>query len=149
MIDYREIIRLKSAGCSDSKAAASLGSARETVAKVWALARKNNLKWPLDPALSNPEIRRILFPDKVKKEDLRLIPDYDYLHQELAKPGVKLSLLYSEYCEQAKLESKIPYQQTQFYDLYSANISKPKRIQLNHKKIKIAIEKSNISKLFV
>ena len=126
MIDYREIIRLKSAGCSDSKAAASLGSARETVAKVWALARKNNLKWPLDPALSNPEIRRILFPDKVKKEDLRLIPDYDYLHQELAKPGVKLSLLYSEYCEQARLESKIPYQQTQFYDLYSANISKTK-----------------------
>lgn len=126
MIDYREIIRLKSDGRSNNQTAASCGSSRDTVAEVWQLAQTHHLKWPLNPDLSNPEIRQLLYPTRFEKEDIRLIPDYDYMYQELAKPGVKLSLLYAEYCEQARLEGKKPYQSTQFYDLYSKNVSKTK-----------------------
>ena len=35
MGDYREIIRLKSAGYSNSSVASSTGSGRNTVAEVW------------------------------------------------------------------------------------------------------------------
>jgi hypothetical protein len=43
MIDYREIIRLKSAGYSNSSVASSTGSGRNKDAEVWKRAREKNI----------------------------------------------------------------------------------------------------------
>lgn len=119
MIDYREIIRLKCSGYNNSNAAASCGSSRNTVAEVWALAREKGLEWPLPEPLTNEELERILYPHR-QTNSLRKIPDFEYMHKELAKPGVTLTLLWSEYCEQCTQENRIPYQYTQFSDKYRA-----------------------------
>ena len=127
MVNYREIIRLKSSGYSNASTSSSCGSSRDKVSEVWMLANEHNLNhWPLVPDLTNPEIQTILYPNKTESLANRLIPDYEYMFNELAKPGVTLSLLYAEYCEQARLEEKMPYSQTQFYDLYHDHISKTK-----------------------
>jgi transposase len=52
------------------------------------------------------------------------MPDYEYIHKELAKPGVTLSLLWVEYCEECRNSKQIPYQSTQFYKYYSDYVQK-------------------------
>lgn len=46
MVNFREIIRLKSQNHSNSHVASSVGSSRNTVAEVWNLAQEKGLTWP-------------------------------------------------------------------------------------------------------
>jgi transposase len=41
-------------------------------------------------------------------------PDYAYIHRELAKRGVTMTLLWEEYCQQCHESGQTPYQYTQF-----------------------------------
>ena len=47
-----------------------------------------------------------------------MLPDFPKIHRELAKKGVTLSLLWTEYCMDAQAAGKKPYMSTQFNDLY-------------------------------
>jgi transposase len=47
------------------------------------------------------------------------MPDYDYVHKEMAKSGVTLSLLWVEYCDECRRSGEIPYQSTQFNKYYA------------------------------
>ena len=38
--------------------------------------------------------------------------DYDYIHRELSKKGVMLTLLWQEYCEAAYANGEAPYMST-------------------------------------
>ena len=89
------------------------------------------LSWPLDDALTNKELNKILHPDRKEFENRRL-PDYEYVYTELAKPGVTLSLLWAEYCAQCTAEQTIPYQHSQFnekYHVYAASKKATLRIK--------------------
>lgn len=46
------------------------------------------------------------------------MPDYPKIHRELAKKGVTLTLLWTEYCLEASAAGKKPYMSTQFNDNY-------------------------------
>jgi len=52
------------------------------------------------------------------------IPDYERIHNELAKSGVTLSLLWVEYCEDCRESGEIPYQSTQFNKYYGDFVRK-------------------------
>jgi transposase len=119
MVNYREIIRLKSQNYSNQKVATSCGSSRNTVSEVWERAQEKGLWWPIDETLSNEDIKKLLYPERSTLPG-RKMPDYEYIHKELAKPGVTLSLLWAEYCETCMAEQQIPYQHTQFNDKYHA-----------------------------
>lgn len=116
MVNYREILRLKSLGYSQRQVAASVHSSRETVSSVYKLSDIHELDWPLQDELSNNAIQDLFFPER--KETTRRIPDYAYMHKELAKSGVTLTLLWAEYCETCYAEHAVPYQYTQFCDNY-------------------------------
>lgn len=117
MVNYREIIRLRSLDYSQRQVAASVSSSRSTISEVYQLADRIGLSWPLPSYMSDADVRNLLYPEKAFKSG-RKIPDCSYLHQELAKPGVTLTLLWSEYCEQCHSEHLIPYQYTQFCEYY-------------------------------
>ncbi|MCK9331455.1 MAG: IS21 family transposase [Bacilli bacterium] len=119
MINYREIIRLKSLDYSNTSVANSCGSSRNTVAEVWKLAQDKELGWPIPEALSDKDIEQLLYPDRGVNES-RKLPDFEYIYNELARPGVTLSLLWAEYCAQCSAENTIPYQHTQFNEKYHA-----------------------------
>ena len=119
MVNYREIIRLKSLDYSNVSVASSCGSSRNTVAEVWKLAQDKNLCWPIPDALTNEDIEQLLYPERGVNEG-RKLPDFEYIYNELAKPGVTLSLLWAEYCTQCAQEHTIPYQHTQFNEKYHA-----------------------------
>ena len=44
--------------------------------------------------------------------------NYEFIHRELSKKGVTLTLLWQEYCEAAYANGETPYMSTQFGDKY-------------------------------
>lgn len=119
MTDYREIIRLHSLKFSNVAIANSLCCSRNTVSEVLKLAETHSLEWPIPETLANRDIGHLFYPGRGNNEGRRL-PDYEYVYNELAKPGVTLSLLWAEYCAKCEAEHTIPYQHSQFNDKYHA-----------------------------
>lgn len=60
----------------------------------------------------------MLFPGKYKNACLYVDPDYTYIHRELAKRGVTMTLLWEEYCSKRHAEGRTPYMSTQFGEKY-------------------------------
>ena len=118
MVNYREILRLNSLKHSQYQIAASIHSSRNTIRDVLRRAESIGIKWPLDDSVTNEELLSLLYPEKATSMGKRKEPDYVYIHSELAKSGVNLSLLWSEYCDQCYAEGAIPYMYSQFCDKY-------------------------------
>ena len=97
MVDYREILRLDSDPAKGLRSIAALvHSSRNTVREVRAAAQEAGVTWPLDEDVTNEELRDILFPKRFAIESKYAKPDYAYIHRELSKPGVNLTLLWTE-----------------------------------------------------
>lgn len=118
MIDYREILRLQSLGDSQRSIAMKVQSSRNTVATVMKAAQAAGVSWPLDDSVSNEDISEILFPGKYATDSPYTAPDCEWIHQELAKTGVTLTLLWSEYCVRVRDSGGLPYMYTQFCEKY-------------------------------
>ena len=117
MVKYREILRLKEMGYTQRQIAASVRSSRNTVSEVIKLADLYGLKWPLDDTITDKALQKLLYPDRAIRSDGQE-PDYAYIHSELAKDDVTLTLLWNEYCESCYASGQIPYMSTQFSDKY-------------------------------
>ena len=126
MVNYREILRLKSLKYSQREIALSVHSSRNTVKEVVDLATALKIEWPLDPDVTNQELESVLYPGRKGQNTDRMPIDFPRIHRELAKKGVTLSLLWTEYCAEANAAGRYPYMSTQFGDLYRkwAKVSK-------------------------
>lgn len=120
MVDYREILRLAEQGSSQRQIAASVRSSHHTVKEVIETAEQYGIHWPIDGSVSNEMLMGILFPEKYTSISGYLEPDFAYIHKELAKPKVTLTLLWDEYRRKAESLGKKPYMSTQFGDKYRA-----------------------------
>lgn len=112
LVDYREIIRLKSLNFSKLAIVNSLGFSRNTVSEVLSLAETHSLGWLVTDALNNKDIEHLFYPDGSNVG--RKLLDYEYIYNELAKPEATLTLQWAEYCAQCEAEHTIPYQHIQF-----------------------------------
>ena len=93
MVNYREILRLHSLAYTQRQIASSVHSSRNTISEVLRLAESIDLSWPLEDSVTNQEIMALLYPEKLNAVNPRKAPDYSYIHKELAKPGVNLTLV--------------------------------------------------------
>ena len=118
MIDYREILRLHSKGHSQRTICSGVHCSDHTVRNVLQAAAAQGIEWPLDEDVTNADLEQLFFPDKYKTVSSYVEPDYQYIHRELAKPGVTLTLLWEEYCQKCYAAGKTPYMSTQFGDKY-------------------------------
>ena len=134
MVDYREILRLDHLGYIKKDIASSVHSSRNTVSEVLTLAGNLHVCWPLDDDVTNESLERLFYPGRNKDNGERLMPDYPKIHRELAKKGVTLTLLWTEYCLEASAAGKKPYMSTQFNDNYHkwARITKA-TMRIQHK----------------
>jgi transposase len=133
MTNYREILRLHSLGISGRSIATSCACSRNTVAKVLNRAQELGVIWPLKEGLSDIELQQMFFPE-ANTPLCRKRPDYDYIHKEMAKSGVTLSLLWSEYCDKCRLNQEIPLQYSQFCYHYQQHTIKTKATMHIHRK---------------
>ena len=120
MVDYREILRLQSLGHNITQIAGSLHNSRNTVREVERLADEKGIRWPLGEEVTNPQLYVLLYPERQEKANVYLEPDCAWIHRELAKKGVNLTLLWKEYQVNCSNVGRVPYQYTQFCDIYRA-----------------------------
>lgn len=134
MVNYKEILRLSHEGYSQRQLESSLHCSRHTIREVLTVAKENGITYPLDDSLSNEQLEAILFPEKRSSVGQYLEPDFTYIHKELAKPKVTLTLLWDEYRQKAETLGKRPYMPTQFGDKYRtwARITKA-TMRIHHK----------------
>lgn len=122
MTQYREILRLHSLGISQRSIAASCSCSRNTVSSVINRAQDRGLVWPLPEDVTDSKIQKLLLSGGGTTSAHKL-PDYEYIHREMAKSGVTLSLLWNEYCEGCRLGGEIPFMYTQFCKYYRDFVS--------------------------
>ena len=87
MTNYREILRLQSLGFNNSQIVESTAISRLTVIKVLQNNATQGLNWQTAESLSDKELSVRLFPQGNDKPGYKM-PDYDYVHREMSKPGV-------------------------------------------------------------
>ena len=134
MINYREILRLLNLGYTQREIARSLHCSRNTVRDTLYMSEKLGIEWPLDDNVTNNELYQLFHPEKSVSSNNYKEPDYSYMHSELARKGVNLTLLWSEYCTECYSRGETPYMYTQFCDKYRrwAKLSKA-TMRLKHK----------------
>ena len=95
MRKIREALRLRSDGFSGRRVAQSLSVGRATISEYFRRADVEGLSWPLPDALSDADLEQRLFPyspGEVRGSVAQ--PDWAYVHAELRRKGVTLSLLW-------------------------------------------------------
>lgn len=108
MVNHKEILRLKSLGLTHREITDATGCGRNTVTRTLARAREQKLSWPQAQSMSQQEVSQRLFPIE-QKDPVYKMPDYEWVHREMQKSGVTLSLLWVEYCEQCRQSGELPY----------------------------------------
>ena len=133
MTNYKDILRLHCLGINNTRVAESCGCARSTVISTVQRAQEKGIAWEDIRSLGEAEVARRLYPATSMGRQYKM-PDYEYIHQEMQKSGVTLSLLWVEYCEQCRANGKLPYQSTQFNKYYADFVHKTKAtMRLEHK----------------
>ena len=133
MTNYKEILRLHSLGINNTRIAESCGCARSTVIAALQRAREQDLSWSKIKNYSTEEVARKLYPSTALGQQYKM-PDYEWVHREMQKSGVTLSLLWVEYCEQCRQSGELPYKSTQFNKYYADYVHKTKAtMHLEHK----------------
>jgi len=135
MVNYREILRMTADGSYGVRQIkADAHCSYEKLRETQEAAKEKGISWPLDDDVTNEELQEFLFPGKYKPLSIYQMPDFVYIHRELAKPGVTLMLLHEEYRNKCNAEGTMPYQYTQFCEKYRrwAKVSKA-TMRIKHK----------------
>ena len=125
MVNHKEILRLKHLGLTNREIADAAGCGRNTVTRTLVRAREQQLGWQQAQSMSQQEVSQRLFPTE-QKGPIYKMPDYEWVHREMQKSGVTLSLLWVEYCEQCRQSGELPYKSTQFNKYYADYVHKTK-----------------------
>jgi transposase len=99
---------------SQRDVAKSCSISRPSVSEYLERAASVGIDWSRDKELSDCELEKKLWGGKAPGEG-KALPDWSYIHGEMKKPNVTLSLLWQEYKEEHKENG---YQQSQFGEFY-------------------------------
>lgn len=136
MSDFFAIVRAAYSGLSQRKVSAMYRVSRNTVSLY--LRRARNQGWltledldALDDITIAEGLPQITAPSR---DGTFKMPDFDYVHAELAKPHVTLKLLWEEYVEKCRQRNERFYMETQFRRYYHLHAKVHKAtIRLEHK----------------
>ncbi|PZX37001.1 transposase [Roseinatronobacter thiooxidans] len=98
MRKIRDVLRLSAEGLSTRQIAASLAIGRTTLRGYLDRATELGLAWPLPADMSDTDLERCLFHRAYQNtQRIEAQPDWPYIHRELRRKGMTLSLLWEEY----------------------------------------------------
>ncbi len=111
-----EALRLRAAGLTTRKIAASLNVGQSTVSEYLKRAERAGLSWPLPEGIDEASLERQLFAPMGGRTRRGLAqPDWAGLHRELRRKGVTLSLIWEDYRAAYPSDG---YGYSRFCDLY-------------------------------
>lgn len=128
MRKIEEILRLKyDKGLTHRAIAKSCGVSTSTVSEYATRAKAAGLGWPLPEGMTTEELEARLYPKKgTARQGEQPVPDWQYIHKEMKRKGVTLSLLWMEY----RQEHPEGYGYSQFchrYRLWRKQLTPPMR----------------------
>jgi transposase len=132
MRKLKDALRLKfDGGQSHQQIATVLDISKGVVTKYVSLAVAAGLDWPPITAMDEATLERHLLASP-RPSDTYAQPDYGRIHQELARKGVTLMLLWEEYCAQVGDEHSVdnpikPWRYSQFCENYRQFAKRLKR----------------------
>ncbi len=119
LLDYRNILRVSNDPDKSLRTMElELHSSHHTIRKVQEAAEKAGISWPLPDTVTNEILMELLFPKEYQKTALYVLPNYPYIHAELARKGINLTILWEEYCVNCNTAGKVPYMYTQYCEKY-------------------------------
>lgn len=118
MFQYRKVLELKADGFSLRSICSVTGHSRQKITEVIRLAETKEITCPLAEEMTDKWIEECLFPEKSMEGSGYRSIDFDYVHKELAKKNVTLTLLHNEYEAQCRSEKTIPYSYRSFIRHY-------------------------------
>lgn len=134
MVNYREILRLRSLGYSNTQISAAVHSSRNTIRDVQHRADQYGISGPVADDVTNNTLYEQLYPERFNKVNVWMEPDCEWIHSELPGKGVNLTLLWNEYKVKAINAGRVPYQYSQFCEIYRAWARKTKAtMRIHHK----------------
>ena len=118
MRKVKVVLRLKfEGGLSQRQIANSCALGKTTVAECLSRFELSGLSWPAAAQLDETTLERKLYPPApTLPTGERTVPDWSYIHRELRRKGVTLTLLWHEY----KATSPEGFQYSWFCDQYRA-----------------------------
>lgn len=126
LIQYRKILEMHSEGASLRRIAASTGHSRQKITETIKIATERKITLPPTEQMDDKWLEGFLFPEKLPESKGRHLPDFESIHQELAKPNVTLSLLHYEYETFCRANNKLPYAYRTFCQYYTEYAQKHK-----------------------
>ena len=132
MRKLKDALRLKfEGGQSHQQISAALGISKGVVTKYAGLAVAAGLDWQAIAVMDEATLERRLLASP-RPSDIYAQADYGRIHQELARKGVTLMLLWEEYCAQVGCEHSAdkpvkPWRYSQFCENYRQFAKRLKR----------------------
>lgn len=96
--NLRLCLQLMDQGISLNTVSKQYHISKHTSSKVKRRKKKLEFDTAKLECYSDTELRKLFFPNLYESEDIYAPIDYEYIHNELSKPGVTLKLLWNEYC---------------------------------------------------
>ena len=98
-IKAKLVLQLRAEGLSGRAIAASQAMSRKSITAVLEAADAAGVSW--DDVAERPEgeVYALLFPGRGEHESVFAQPDWELVHQEMARVGVTLKLLHGEYTD--------------------------------------------------
>ena len=128
MVKLKELLRLKfDCKLSHRQIARALGISKGAVGKYVVLAQQSSVDWAVACALEELELQARLGSAPAPLPPALAAPDWSWVHQELKRKGVTLTLLWEEYRESSNGPA---YRYSRFCELYArwrANLKRSMR----------------------
>ena len=99
-IKAKLVLQLRAEGLSGRAIAASQQISRNSVAAVLEVADAAGVRWDDIADLPDAEVYSLLFPGRSEHQSVFVEPDWAQVHREMARVGVTMKLLHSEYTDQ-------------------------------------------------
>lgn len=101
-IKVKRILELREKRVSQNAIASTLRVSKHSIQDVCRVAEELGVTYSDVTGNTEDELYQLFFPDKMGAQNIYKLPDYEYVHKELAKVGVTLKLLHEEYKTECK-----------------------------------------------
>src|SRR5690625_6339763 len=127
MVKYRKILEHKFNGMKIRTIEVEVRSTRHTIRDTNNKGKERGVT-EITQEMSDHWLDDFLFPEKRPQAKGYFQEDWDYVHKELSKPHMTLSLLHREYSQRANEQQVISYAYRTYYEHYQSYAGKYKVI---------------------
>src|SRR5690625_2993374 len=118
MYPYRQTMELHAENVSLRSNAMLTHHSSQKITETIDVAKKKEVNIPMEEEMTDPLLEDFLYTEKKQEASGRHLMDFEYIHQELGKANITLTLLHDEYVREAHNAQKVPYAYRTFAEHY-------------------------------